>query len=241
MCKTGGNILGVFGSCDPGDGWCEYATHLSGSDSVHWLAENKAILTLTSVNDCGVAFFQGEGDGSLPARAQSAPYAHGQELTPIEGSTWGPAHGDRFGGFCHSAIDTPSTQGHMSAVERSRDRILDWVFTSAPFVLAEGTTQTESPIGPGESTEPFEIGADNCPADIDDYEVIVQGVRIHPGVLDGDDTPIADDEIAVELTGDCQARFVWTQNDSDSSHDARFHWKISAHTATGVLAHQLTD
>jgi hypothetical protein len=203
---------------------------------VQWLAENRSVLTLTSAEDCGVDFFAGQGDGSLPVRAQSAPFADGLQLTPIEGSTWGPAHGDRYGGFCHSAIDTETTEGHALAVETARDRILDWLFTSAPFVVAEGTIETESELAQGESTAPLEIGTANCPSGTQDVEVLVEGVRRHPGLFDGDDTPIDANEIDVELTSGCQAQFVWTQNGSDGDHAARFHWKVSVQTETGVLA-----
>lgn len=241
VCSTGGGVLDVFGGCDPGDGWCEYATHLSGVEATRWLAQSSATLSLTSVQDCGVAFFAGEGDGSLPVAAQGAPFAYGLALTPAAGSTLGPAHGLRYGGFCHSAIDTASTEGHAQAVESVRDRVLEWLFERAPIVVSEGTQQTETALAPGETTPWIEIGDADCPDAVESYEAFVEGVRLHPGFFDGDDAPIDAAEIQVELIGNCRARFAWTQDGVDGSHDARFHWQIAADTGNGALARRLLD
>jgi hypothetical protein len=245
VCKTGGGLLGVFGGCDPGDGWCEYAAGLSGVDATNWVAAHAAALTLTSVQDCGVAFFGGESDGSLPIRAQSAAFANGLALTPVPGTTWGPAHGVRYGGFCHSAIDTPSTEGHDMAVSMARDAIASWLFVAAPRVVAEGSVETESNVAPGETTAPIAIGEGPCPADAGEYDVVVQGVRLHPGGNDGDDTPIAPAQIQVQRTGDCEASFVWTHDPAETSeptgHRARFFWKIAADTDRGALARRLAE
>lgn len=237
VCETGGGLLDLFGGCDPGDGWCEYATELSGVEATQWVVEHTAALTLTSVQDCGVAFFDGESDGSLPVRAQSAPFAAGLTLTPVPGTTWGPAHGERYGGFCHSAIDTPSTEGHDVAVQLARDHIASWLFVSAPRVVAEGMEELESELAPGETSPPIAIGPGTCPPGATGTQAEVVGVRLHPGVFDGDDTPIDPAEIEVQVTGDCAASFTWTLPPAEPDpHRARFFWKITTDADRGVLA-----
>ena len=242
VCETGGGLLGVFGGCDPGDGWCEYAAGLSGVDATNFVADHAAALTLTSVQDCGVAFFGGESDGSLPVRAQSAPLAAGLTLTPVPGTTWGPAHGVRYGGFCHSAIDTPSTEGHDVAVQVARDLIASWLFVSAPRVAAEGTEELASAIAPGETSPPIAIGPGVCPVGASGTEAEVVGVRLHPDSLDGDDTPIDPAQIDVQVTGDCEATLTWTLDPAQpDAHRARFFWKITTDADRGVLARALDD
>ncbi len=242
VCETGGGLLGVFGGCDPGDGWCEYAAGLSGVEATNWVAQHAAALTLTSVQDCGVAFFGGESDGSLPVRAQSAPLAAGLALTPVPGTTWGPAHGVRYGGYCHSAIDTPSTEGHDVAVQMARDLVASWLFVSAPRVVAEGTEELAAELAPGETSSPISLGPGVCPPGATGTQAQVVGVRLHPGSFDGDDTPIDPSRIDVQVTGDCEATLTWTLDPAEPDpHRARFFWKITTDADRGVLARDLGD
>jgi hypothetical protein len=232
-CKNGDAIIGFGDSCAPGNGFCEWVARVDSSPASDWVATNKRALMLTSWGSCSPSAFAGRTDGTLPYDAQASPSAVGFDMTPAPGETWRPAHGQRYGAFCHSAITNPSNGSHAAARDAARDRILDWVLVAAPRVAAMGTNSTSS-LSFNQSTGTFAMGA-SCPAgDVDDTVtagtkgpgIDVVGVCRHPGFFDGDDHAIAMPEFTVTNGSTCNGTYRWTQaHDSANPHAASFWWK----------------
>lgn len=226
-CKYGDPIVGFGDSCALGNGWCEYAGRVSGFPAADWVAQNKHALMLTSYASCSPSLFGGYTDGPLPFDAQGSPLAAGTHMTPAPGKTYRPAHGVRYGAFCHSAIVAPSKAGHADAVAAARDRILGWLFTSAPRVAASGSIGTPS-IAHGTSTPTYSLGS-ACPPGHGDGGVHVVGRCKHPGYFDGDDHVIASSELTVGDGATCDGSVSWRQaHDRRNKHAATLWWKTYA-------------
>jgi pimeloyl-ACP methyl ester carboxylesterase len=236
-CKNGDPIVGFGDSCALGNGWCEYAGNVGGFPAADWVARNKAALMLTSWASCSPSLWTGYSDGPLPFDAQGSGQALGTGMTPAPGQTWRPAHGVKYGSFCHSAIVDPSLSGHAQAVAAARDRILDFVFSLSPSVASSGSLSTSTSIAYNTSTPTYSIGS-ACPAGKVDEGLQVVGVCKHPGYFDGDDHAIAASELTLTNGTGCTGAFKWTQkHDSGNKHAATFWWKTHALPAeTSLLA-----
>lgn len=239
-CKYSDAILGFGDNCAMGNGWCEYASEVSAFPAADWVARNKRALMLISHGSCSPALWTGESDGSLPLDAQGSPLAVGLELTPAPGQTYRPAHGIRYGSFCHSAITNRSNASHNAAVNSARDQILSWLFENAPRVAAAGSFDTPSTYGKNASSPTFVIGT-SCGAGQTDGGVQVAGICKHPGFFDGDDHKIASGEISLSDASDCTGSFRWTQKHSNNKHSARFFWKTYSLPQGGGLLETLTN
>jgi hypothetical protein len=236
-CKNGDPIIGFGDSCALGNGWCEYAGNVGGFPAADWVARNKAALMLASWASCSPSLWTGYSDGPLPFDAQGSSQTLGTSMTPAPGQTWRPSHGIKYGSFCHSAIVDPGISGHAQAVAAARDRILNWVFSSAPSVASSGSITTSTSIAYNTSTPTYSIGT-SCPAGKVDEGLQVVGVCKHPGYFDGDDHAIAAGELTLTNGANCTGAFKWTQkHDSSNKHAATFWWKTHALPAeTGLLA-----
>lgn len=240
-CKYGDPIVGFGDSCSLGNGWCEYAGDVSGFSAADWVAQNKHALMLTSYASCSPSLFTGFTDGPLPFDAQGSTKAVGTSMTAAPGKTFRPAHGIKYGSFCHSAIVDPSLSGHAAAVSAARSRILDWLFASAPRVAASGTIEASS-ISYNQSTPTYSIGG-ACPAGHADGGVHVAGRCKHPGYFDGGDHAIASSEISTGNGATCNGTFSWRQaHDRNNKHAATFWWKTySLPSGGGVVDALLPD
>lgn len=223
-CKYGDPIVGFGSNCALGNGWCEYASDISSFPAADWVAQNKQALMLISYASCSPSLFGGNTDGSLPFDAQGSPLAVGTKMTPAPGKTYRPAHGIKYGSFCHSAIVDPNLDGHAAAVEAAKSRILDWLFTSASRVASAGTIDTGT-ISYNNSTPSYGIG-DTCPAGHADGGIRIVGRCKHPGYFDGDDHVVASREISIDNGATCDGSFSWKQaHDKNNKHAATFWWK----------------
>ncbi|HWN69208.1 MAG TPA: hypothetical protein VNM90_16325, partial [Haliangium sp.] len=164
-----------------------------------------------------------------------SPKATGTQVTAAPGQTFRPAHGEKYGSFCHSAIVSPSQSGHAGAVDSAKNRILDWIFVNAQRVAASGTTETAS-ISFNQSTPTFTLGG-TCPAGHADGGARVVGRCKHPGFFDGDDHAIASSEITLTDGATCNGSVRWSQrHDSSNKHAASLWWKTySVPTGGGVI------
>jgi len=240
-CKFGDAIVGFGDSCAPGNGFCEWVARIDGTPAADWVATNKRALELTAWGSCSPSAWAGRSDGSLPYDAQGSPLGVGLDMTPAPGETWRPAHGEKYGDFCHSDIDNPSSSRHAAARDAARNRILDWLFVAAPRVAASGSNSTSS-LGFNQSTGNFSMGS-SCPAgELDDTltqgtkgaGIDVVGVCRHPGFFDGDDHAIAMSEFTVSNGSACNGTYRWTQaHDSSNNHAASFWWKTRSLRAAG--------
>lgn len=236
-CKYGDPIVGFGDSCALGNGWCEYAGDITAFPAADWVVRNKRALMLNSWASCSPSLWTGYSDGPLPFDAQGSGLAVGSGMTPAPGQTWRPSHGVKYGSFCHSAIVDPGISGHAQAVSTARDRILEWVFRSAPRVSETGSLTTSTSIAYGSSTSTYGIGT-VCPAGEKDEGLEVVGVCKHPGYFDGDDHAIAASELTLTNGASCTGAFKWTQkHDSGNKHAATFWWKTrSLPVDTSLLA-----
>jgi hypothetical protein len=233
-CKLGDPIMGFGDMCAQGNGWCEYAGRISGFGAADWVAQNKQALMLTSFASCSPSLFTGFTDGPLPFDAQGSPKAVGTQATAAPGQTFRPAHGDKYGSFCHSAIVSPNQSGHAAAVSSARTRILDWIFVNAQRVASSGTIETAS-IGRDQSTPTFAMGG-ACPAGHSDGGARVVGRCKHPGFFDGDDHVVASSELAVTDGATCNGSVRWTQRHDSNKHAASLWWKTySVPTGGGLI------
>ena len=153
--KNGDAISGFGSSCAPGNGWCEYAGRVDGLDAGDWVAKNRRALMLTSWASCSPAAWTGWSDGSLPYDAQASPWALGLDMTPAPGQTYRPSHGQKYGSFCHSAIDHSGDANHAAALTAAKTRILDWLFTAAPRVAVTGSNSTSGSIAYNQFSSTF--------------------------------------------------------------------------------------
>ena len=242
-CKNGDAISGFGSSCAPGNGWCEYAGRVDGLDAGDWVAKNRRALMLTSWASCSPAAWTGWSDGSLPYDAQASPWALGLDMTPAPGQTYRPSHGQKYGSFCHSAIDHSGDANHAAALTAAKTRILDWLFTAAPRVAATGSNSTSGSIAYNQFSSTFTMGS-TCPSgEVDDGVtqgnvapgIDVVGVCKHPGFFDGDDHAIDLGEFTVTNGGTCNGTYKWQQaHDSNNSHAATFWWKTRSERSGGA-------
>ncbi|MCW5893221.1 MAG: hypothetical protein KIT14_22125 [bacterium] len=240
-CKNGDAILGFGESCAPGNGFCEWAARVSGFPAADWVAQNRRARMLISWGSCSPSAWTGRSDGTLPYDAQGSTFAVGLDMTPAPGQTWRPAHGESYGSFCHSAVTNASNGSHVAARTAARDRILEFLFTAAPRVAAQGSDTTGS-IAHNQSTGTFPMGA-SCPSgDVDDTVtsgtkgpgIDVVGVCRHPGFFDGDDHAVALAELTVANGATCNGTYRWTQaHDASNNHAAQFWWKTRSLRANG--------
>lgn len=220
----------------PGNGWCEYAGHISGVAAASWVGQNRRSRVLISTTSCSPSLWTGHSDGSLPLAAQGSPFSLGLNMTPAAGQTFTVAHGRSYGAFCHSTITSSSDSRHATAVSSARSQILDLIFNAATRVVQQGTISTSSPVPFNGTTPTFSIGG-ACPAgDIATSPALqVVGVCKHPGFFDGDDHAIADG-FSVTSGAACNGTFRWWQiHDSGNSHAATFFWQARSRLAEGGL------
>jgi hypothetical protein len=234
-CKFGDFATGFGSSCAHGNGWCEYAARSSARDAADWVAQNRHALLLTSFASCSPSLFTGATDGPLPVQAQASPFATGLRLIPNRGQTLAAANGEDYGSFCHSAITSPSVDGHAAAVSAARARLLDWLFESTQRVRATGGVELDA-VEFEQTSPPFETDG-SCAADQPVAELDVVGICQHPGFFDGDDHAVSEAEW---LPGDdvsCPSTLRWSQrHDADGAHPAHVSWKTYAPAeAGGVL------
>lgn len=238
-CKNGDVIAGIGGSCAPGNGWCEYAGNLSGFAAEDWVVKNKRALSLISYASCSPSAWTGYSDGSLPFDAQGSTWTTGLNMTPAPGTTWRPAHGIKYGSFCHSTITNAGDPNHAAAVTAAKDQILNWIFTRATRTAATGSISTSTSIAYNTSTPTYGVGT-GCPAGEQDDAVAVGGVCKHPGYFDGDDHAIVQSEFTITNSTGCNGSFKWTQkHDSSNPHAATFWWKTYSAPAGGDLLSSL--
>ena len=231
-CKFGDVFAGFGNNCAQGNGWCEYAGQVSAREASDWVAENRQLLTLVSHDDCGLSAFSGSSDGALPIGAQASSLAPGLSMAAADGDRFQVAHGDYYGTFCHSAIDSPGNPRHAAAVEAVRTRILDWLFLDARAVAATGSTDV-SALDYLQSSPSYQMGAE-CPVGHEDGEVEVVGACRHPGLFDGDDHIIDPAELTVTDDDDCSGSFHWTQShDQDDPHAGELYFKAYSRPSPG--------
>jgi hypothetical protein len=241
-CKYGDAIIGFGDGCAVGNGWCEYAARVGGFPAADWVAKNKRALMLTSWASCSPSAWTGRNDGSLPYDAQASPWAVGLDMTPAPGQTWRPAHGQRYGAFCHSAIVDPGLANHAAARDAARTRLLDWLFVAAPRTAATGSNATPS-LAYNTWSATYTMGS-SCPAsEVDDtmtsgtkgLGIDVVGVCKHPGFFDGDDHAIAMSELSVTNGATCNGTYRWRQaHDQGNAHAATSWWKTRSLRAGGA-------
>jgi len=160
----------------------------------------------------------------------------------LRGKTWRPAHGQKYGSFCHSAITSASDANHAAARDAAKQRILDWLFVAAPRTAATGSNSTASAVPYNGYSATFTMGS-TCPAnEVDDAltsatkgaGIDVVGVCKHPGLFDGDDHAIAMSELTVGNGTTCNGTYKWKQaHDSSNPHNATFWWKTRSERADG--------
>jgi hypothetical protein len=234
-CKAGGTWIQAFTSSSaPGKGWCEYAGDVSGFPSANWVSDNKGAMMLISWASCSPSLWTGWNDGSLPAAAQGSAHGSGVNMVPAAGQTYLPAHGEYYGGFCHSDITTASHANHTAAVNAATNRIVKWIFNSAPRTVANGSLKTPV-LSYNTSSSVFAMGG-SCPAGRIDGGVSIAGNCTHPGFSDGDDHPVASSEITLTDSNFCNGSFKWTQkHDSSNPHAAMFWFKTYSLPASGGM------
>jgi len=233
-CKFGDLVTGFGSSCAHGNGWCEYAAQSSARDAADWVATHKHSLLLSSFSSCSPSLFRGATDGPLPILAQASPLSTGLRLVPSPGQALAAASGEDYGSFCHSAITSPSVDGHATAVATARDRLLDWLFVSTQRVLATGSTELDS-VDFERASAPIAIDGD-CDPGAASTELDIVGVCRHPGLFDGDDHAIAEDEWLSAGDAACPSRLVWSQrHDPGGQHAARVVWKTYSAPEPGVV------
>ncbi|HEY0606833.1 MAG TPA: hypothetical protein VGD58_28195 [Herpetosiphonaceae bacterium] len=233
-CKNGDPILGFGSSTALGNGWCEYAGNVGGFPAADWVANNKRALMLISYASCSPSLWTGYSDGPLPYDAQGSPAATGVQMTPAPGQTWRPAHGVRYGSFCHSAITNTGDSNHAAAVSAAKTRILSWIFDSAPRTAAQGSITTGT-LGYNVSSPVYAVGG-TCGSGQIDGGIAVAGLCKHPGYFDGDDHIVAAGELTISDGTSCSGTFKWTQrHDSSNNHAATLWWKTYSQPAARSL------
>jgi hypothetical protein len=201
-----------------GKGWCEYSGLVSGVAAASWVARNKRALMLISSGACSPALWTGDSDQALPLRAEGVPAAFGMVTTPVPGKTYGPAHGVHYGAYCHSDITHPDSPRHSGARAAVGDRILSWLFSSAPRVLTpDGLRFDTAPLA-SYQWSPLYLGGAACPdGEVDQGAPDVVGTCVHPGFFDGDDHPMVPATNSIEVhDGDCSGAARWLHKHSGS-------------------------
>jgi len=224
------------------DGWCEYASEISGVPASDWVATHKRALALISWADCSPSGWTGQNDKSLPLRAQGSPDVAGMTMTPIQGGTYAPAHGVLYGNFCHSDPTSRSAAAHEAAVAAAMDHVLDWVFVAAPRVANPGLgaqTIDIDPLPAGIWSSAISRG-EGCPVgEIDAGVPEVAGTCIHPG---GSDHPMDEHDMVETTDGpDCTGSVRWQHLHADDMHPARLWMKAYAQPPDGGLVATLAS
>lgn len=215
------------------DGWCEYASEISGVAASDWVATHKHALSLVSWASCSPSAWTGQNDKSLPLRAQGSPAVPGMTMTPAAGGTFVPAHGTLYGNFCHSDVTSRSSGAHEAAVAAAMDAVLAWAFAGAERVAnptLEGQVVDTDVLDAG-MWSASQARGDGCPEDhVDAGEPLVVGSCLH----DGDDHPFDDTSVVeVEDGRDCTGAVRWQHLHEGEAHAARMWMKLPAAPASG--------
>jgi hypothetical protein len=246
LCKNSDAVAGFGGACANGNGFCDYAGGVSALAAADWVATNKRALMLISSGSCSPSLWNGVSDGSLPIDAQGSAAAVGLELAPLAGGAFRPAHGERYGNFCHSAIDSITKSEHSAAVTAAKKRILDFLFVAAPKTAASGELEIAS-LGKNESSSTLVLGmgtscgagsvSDGLSQSTSAPGIDIAGVCKHPGFADGDSHVLNPAELTVTGEPECKGTVKWTQKHDDNRHAATLHWKTRAlsETAPAVI------
>ena len=207
-CKNSDFVDPLSDVCSQGNGWCEYASRVSGTDAADWVADHKHALALTSAADCGlVAPFLGQTDGSLPLDAQASPRIAGLGLASGPGEVYRPAHGTVYGNFCHTALVQGEAQ--LEAINAASEQIEQWLFDSAPRTVEYGMLEAVD-VPFGGASERLSVGQ-GCPEPLGDGALDVVGSCRHPDLFDGDDHPIDAGELEIVDGPNCDGTVRWTQ------------------------------
>jgi pimeloyl-ACP methyl ester carboxylesterase len=235
ICKNGDLVGALGGPAAPGDGWCEYAGNVSAFPAADWVANTKQALMLISYASCLPSIWGGYNDKALPFDAQASPAAVGMQMTPAPSKTWRVAHGVMYGSFCHSTITTPDDPRHSAAVSAATARIVEWLFERAPRTAQQDTITTPT-LGYRATSAQYAVGG-SCGAGNLDAGIEVNGLVKHPGQFDGDDHPVAAQELTIVDGPDCTGSFRWTQgHDLISKHAAQLTWKTyTFRSSTNVI------
>jgi hypothetical protein len=194
------------------------------------VASNLRALVMISSASCSPAGWSGVSDKSIPLAAQGSPQAFGVEPTVGPGGVYRPAHGFRYGDFCHSDPVSRSSERHAEAVSAASDAIERWLFEAAPRVANIGparlTVETESL--PGSTWSPtYTIDGTCPPSEVDTGAPDVVGSCFHPGLFDGDDHPMDDrNEIDVSGSEECSATVRWRHLHGNDKHGGRLWFKV---------------
>jgi hypothetical protein len=186
---------------------------------------------------CSPSLWTGQNDSALPFAAQGSPHAVGTSMTPAAGTTYTPAHGQYYGAYCHSDISNGNSANHTSAVNAATNKIVNWLFTSAPRVTGSGKLTTPV-MNYGQTTGTYSTGG-SCPSGwANGPAITVVGSCSHPGYFDGNDHPVSDHptELTATTGSACSGTFKWKQNhDSSNGHAATFWYKSYTQPAGGGL------
>jgi pimeloyl-ACP methyl ester carboxylesterase len=219
-----------------GAGWCEYSAYISGVKSADVVATQKRALMLVSAGDCSPSPWTGENDKALPIRAQASPLAYGLSITPVAGETYGPAHGVRYGSFCHSDITDGRSLAHADAVEAVGERILTWLFDAAPRLVSSQGFVTAALKRDVWSPELELAGA--CPPGERDLGLPdALGTCRHPGLVDGNDHPMnALNLLDVRGDGLCGGSAHWLHHHDGAHPGALWMKSYSVPSGGGLLS-----
>jgi hypothetical protein len=224
LCKNSDPAAGFGSGCANGNGWCEYASEISAFPAADWVARNQRAMMLISSASCSPALFKDVSDGSLPIDAQGSPLSVGMELTSVSDGSFRPAHGERYGDFCHSSIASLGKGDHMNAVTAAKQRILDFLFVAAPRTMGTGSFDVPS-VGYNQAST-LDVGTSCDTGWESERGADVVGVCRHPGLTDGDSHRIDKNEFSVQSQPMCKAQVKWTQaHDKDNRHAASLTWK----------------
>lgn len=202
-------------------GWCGYAANITSWPATNWVATNKRALTLTgSYDDCGFPIWGEQSDNALPLRAQGAPSVVGVGLSKLSSGSYGVAHGQYYGDFCHSDI-TNAGPRHQTAIDNATAAISKWLFDSAPVVVnsREDDQMMASPVisaGTLSLLRPLEAPCPTLWVPPADTPLQLVGNCSHPGLMDGDDHPMTAAQLFTSVNGACGGAVQWKNIHSDA-------------------------
>lgn len=209
------------------DGWCEYSGLISGVPALDWLARERHVLTLTGAASCIPGFWEGANDQALPLQAQSSPWSPGLRLTPALGRTHAAAHGTFYGEFCHPDVVNPNSSKHVAAVTAASTAIVEWLFDSAPRVVASEEANPDEPVeiaplAADVLSSPIAV-AGACPDGRRPMgKIDVAALCRHPGVFDGNDHPFdTSNQIDLEVGAQCDATVRVAHHHAGQQHALR--------------------
>ena len=224
-CKAGG-LVGL----SSGNGWCEYAGSVSSLPAADWVSQNMRSMSLTSWASCSNNIWTGWSDGDLPYAAQGSPLQAGIDMTPCSGSTYCPAHGQKYGSFCHSDITNSSSGNHTAAVNAAQDKLLTFLFDDSARVGATGNPTTAQ-VAYNQSSATYTVGS-TCPSGQSN-----EGSFDVAGNDNGSNQPTAPADIFETNGSTCNGSFYWKQTyDPNNTHSATFWWKAKSRPSTGGAA-----